>query len=111
MSYIAVSSFKKHSKQRRGSIRPHHAILDNALQHDGRIGAFFYELLESLHGAKRSQFTSKLLASLDTFLPSKVDKALDVDIFPEIDALRNADWSSVVIDTAMKERVFKSSIE
>ena len=66
----------------------------------------FVDSLQSLHAAKRSQFTTKLLASLDTFVPSKFNHALDIDIFPEIDALRNADWSSVVIDTPVKERVF-----
>ena len=49
----------------------------------------FITSLESQHLAKRSLFTTRLLNTLEAFVPSKVDKVLDTDLFPELNPLHN----------------------
>ena len=62
----------------------------------------FLSSLESLHLAKRSLFTTRLLNTLDAFVPSKVDKVLDTDLFPELNPLRNFETSGVILDSPAK---------
>ena len=64
----------------------------------------FIDALERLHGAKRSMFTTQLLNSLDSFLPSRIQNALDIELFPEIIPLRELSLRSCVADNPMKER-------
>ena len=44
----------------------------------------FIDALERLHAAKKSMFTTQLMNSLDSFVPSRTNNALDVELFPEI---------------------------
>ena len=63
----------------------------------------FINALEKLHLAKRSLFTTRLLNTLEAFVPSKVDKVLNTDIFPELNALHNFEPLGVVLDCPAKE--------
>ena len=65
----------------------------------------FIEALERLHAAKKSMFTTHLMNSLDSFIPSRVDSALDVELFPELNMLQNVTRSSTAIDSPAKARV------
>ena len=62
----------------------------------------FVNSLESLHLAKRSLFTTRLLNTLEAFVPSKVDKILDIDMFPELNALHNFETIGVNFDAPAK---------
>ena len=44
----------------------------------------FIDTLERLHAAKHSMFTTYLMTSLDTFVPSRIGDALDVSLFPSL---------------------------
>ena len=62
----------------------------------------FITSLESQHLAKRSLFTTRLLNTLEAFVPSKVDKVLDTDLFPELNPLHNFETSGVILDSPAK---------
>ena len=54
----------------------------------------FMDALERLHASKRSMFTTLLTNSLDSFLPSRINNALDVELFPEINTFKNVAFTS-----------------
>ena len=56
----------------------------------------FIDALERLHAAKRSLFTTQLVASLDTFVPSRIRGALDTELFPELGELRRLDVTNII---------------
>ena len=48
----------------------------------------FVSVLRRLHNSRRSMFTTHLMNSLDTFLPSRIDPVVCVDVFPALSAAR-----------------------
>ena len=67
----------------------------------------FLETLERLHAAKRSMFTTHLMNSLDSFLPSRIKDALDIEVFPEINMFKNVTLppgEAMDVNSPVKER-------
>ena len=64
----------------------------------------FVETLQQLHAARRSSFTAQLLHTLDSFIPSKTKDALNLDRFPELEALRDIDPTVFAVDSPGKAR-------
>ena len=67
----------------------------------------FIDALERLHSTKRSLFTTYLTTSLDTFVPSRIRDALDIELFPELDALRHFNTAHFVLDSETKTRTVR----
>ena len=65
----------------------------------------FMDALERLHASKRSMFTTLLTNSLDLYLPSRINNALDVELFPEINTFKNVTFTSHSVDDPVKARV------
>ena len=63
------------------------------------------DALERFHAAKRSMLTTLLTNSLDSFLPSRINNALDVELFPEINTFKNVTFTSHSVDDPVKARV------
>ena len=51
----------------------------------GEAEAKFLETLNKVHNTKRSTFTTHLINSVDSFLPSRVDPFLKQQTFPELE--------------------------
>ena len=62
----------------------------------------FIVSLQRLHTSKRSSFTTRLLNTLEAFVPSKVDQVLDIDIFPVLNTLLNFETCGFNIDSPEK---------
>ena len=64
----------------------------------------FINALERLHNTKHSMFTTHLMTSLDTFVPSLIRDALDIELFPELEVLGQFDTTRFVLDSTIKTR-------
>ena len=56
----------------------------------------FLEALNKVHALKRSLFTTHLLHSVDSFLPSKIDPFLKQKMIPELETFRDIDLTNLV---------------
>ena len=56
----------------------------------------FVETLQRLNTPRRSSFTSQLLHSLDSFLPSRIEEAIKLDRFTELNVLQPFDRQLVL---------------
>ena len=67
--------------------------------------ARFMTTLNKVHNAKKSMFTSHLINSVDSFLPSKVDPFLKQKTLPELEVFHSLDISGSLKQCSAIERV------
>ena len=74
----------------------------------------FVLTLQRLHEVGKSLFTTELLNSLPSFIPSQVDQVIKKELFPALTVLRNLSKKYTIVDTAANGIVlllFKGHVE
>ena len=83
----------------------HRAFWEMRFKRTQEAEASFIQTLERINASRKTTFTTELLNSLNSFVPSAVDPILKKPTFPSLLALRGIDTSSFITDTPRKRRV------
>ena len=83
----------------------HGAFWEMRFKRSREAEASFIQTLERINASRKTAFSTELLNSLDSFVPSALDPILKKPTFPSLFTLRGIDTSSFMTDTPRKRRV------
>ena len=83
----------------------HKAFWEMRFKRTVEAEASFIQTLEKINASRKTAFSTELLNSLDSFVPSSLDPVLKKPKFPALLDLRGIDTGSCVPDTDRKRRV------